>query len=55
MEVGTGVQVGGQVMGNGGNTGVTAGQVGAAGSEMTGELVHGKAEKAKKNMSLGIG
>ncbi len=33
---------GGQVMGNGGNTGVTAGQVEVAGSETTGELVHGR-------------
>ena len=30
-----------QVMGNGGK-GVTAGQVGVAGSGMTGQLVHGK-------------
>lgn len=43
-EVGTGVQVGGegQVMGNGVSTGVTAGQAGVAGSEMTGELADRK-------------
>lgn len=45
------VQVGrrGQVMGTGRNTGVTAGQVRAAGFEMTGELVHcrGKSRKGK--------
>lgn len=36
-EVGTGVQVGGgrQVIGNGGNTGVTAGRVGVSGSAVT--------------------
>ncbi len=31
-----------QVIGTGGNTGVTAGQMGVVGSEMTGELVNGK-------------
>lgn len=34
-------------MGNGGNTVVTASQVGAAGSEATRELLHGRGEKAK--------
>lgn len=43
-KVGTGGQVGsgGQVMEHGGNTWVAAGVVGAAGSEMTGELLHGR-------------
>ncbi len=37
-------------MGNGRNTGVSAGQEGVAGSEMTGELVCGRGNRADKRM-----
>ncbi len=41
---------GGHVMGNGGNTGVTAGQVEVTGFETTGELVHGRGKKRTRKM-----
>lgn len=49
-EVGTGVWGN---LGDGG-AGVSAGQVGVAGSEVTGELVHGRGKKADENVRLVI-
>lgn len=56
-EVRTGVQVGGggQVMENGRNTGVTAGQGGVAGSEMTKESVYCKGREQIEIVELESG
>lgn len=40
----------GLLQGNGGNTGVTSGQVGAGGSDITGEFEHGRGKKQTGKM-----